>query len=93
MEQEIATSVSGVAKLIEYGGLGVVIVFLMGYVIYIYKSHRTERKELHKCHAQERKDWRDTTEKQFEESHRLGKKVIEVLSEVKGALNTKRSGL
>ena len=93
MDQEIANSVSGVARLLEYGGLGVISIFLMGSVVYMYKSHRNERKELHKCHAQERKDWRQTTEKQFEESHRLGKKVVEVLSEVKGAINTKRSGL
>ena len=93
MEQEIANTVSGTVKLLEYGGLGAVCLFLMVSIVYMFKSHSRERKELHKCHAQERKDWRDTTEKQFEESHRLGKKVVEVLSEVKGAINTKRSGL
>lgn len=80
-------------ELIDYGVLGVVCFLLVGYLGYLVKNHAEERRNLHKCHAEERKQWKYTTDKQHAESVELGKKVVEVLSEVKGAINTKRSNL
>jgi len=93
IETEIVNSVSGTAKLIEYGVLGVFCVFLMIMLGYFIKAHKNERKELHKCHAEERKAWKETTEKQFEETNAIGQKVVEVTSEIKGMINSKNSNL
>ena len=93
MEQEVVNSVSATTKLLEYGGLGILCIFLMGAVFYMFKSHRAERRELHKCHAQERKDWKETTERQFKESKEMAEKVANAYSELKGSISTWRSRL
>ena len=65
----------------------------MGLVIYIFKSHRSERIDQHKCHAQERKDWKESTDKQFSAINKHAQKVEVALSKLEGAIITKRSGL
>ncbi len=89
----IEDSVKSSRELLDYGALGIFCVFLMGTLGYFIKTHRDERKSLHKCHAEERKCWKDTTEKQFAESAELSRKVVEVTSEIKGMINAKNSNL
>lgn len=97
-------SVWSFRELVDYGALGFFCLFLVGAVVYLIRAHRIDREvilknhaderlELHRCHAAERKQWKYTTDKQHEESVALGKQVVEVLSEVKGAINTNRSNL
>ena len=85
-------SVNGILKLAEYGVLAVVTGMLAGGIIFLIKSHRSERKEVHKCfaeqierlmekHAAERDEWRITTVKQFEKSEQLAKEYIKESSE------------
>ena len=84
-------------RLAEYGVLGIFCVFLIGGIIFLFLSNKKERENTHKCHAQERKDWKATTEKQFADSKEMSEKVNEnigkldkTLSEIKVVIHSNK---
>lgn len=89
----IEGSVKSSRELWDYGALGVFCLFLMGTLTYFIKAHRDERRELHQCHAKERKAWEERMAKIVEEYQRLGNKLHITLTEIKGVINSRNSNL
>lgn len=57
---------NAIKELIQYGAIGAICVFLMVSLFYLHKSH-----------AKERQEWRETVAQQFEQTNKI-------LSEMKG---------
>ena len=63
----------------DYGILGVMLAALAAYVLMIEKRHKEERKE-----------WKETIERQFDESNKTTRENTSVLSSLKAIIETMR---
>ena len=66
-------------ELSQYGILGVICTALAGYVLMIEKRHTKERKE-----------WKETIERQFDEANKTTRENTSVLSALKTIIETMR---
>ena len=66
-------------ELTQYGILGIICAALGGYVLMIEKRH-----------AKERKEWKETIERQFDEANKTTRENTSVLSALKTIIETMR---
>lgn len=74
----------------DYGITGICLAILAAYFAFIEKKRGKEREELEKAHREERKEWRATIEKQFEEQARNTKENTSVLASLKQMLENRK---
>lgn len=67
------------SELSQYGILGIICAALAGYVLMIEKRHVKERKE-----------WKETIERQFDEANKTTRENTSVLSALKTIIETMR---
>lgn len=67
------------SELAQYGILGIICAALAAYVLHIEKRHSSERKE-----------WKETIDKQFTEANKTTRENTSVLSSLKTIIETMR---
>lgn len=68
--------------LFEYGALGIVVVGLSLFILWLIKQHKDERKEIANTHREERGEWKDTIVKVTTETQALAKDFRDFASQV-----------
>lgn len=77
-----------VEKLAQYGAIGICLVVAIGFIYYLLK--RIEAKEL--THAAERREWKATSDKQFEVIAAQGKEDATILTKLTSLLESRKHG-
>lgn len=65
----------------EYGALGLAVLALGGFIMFLMKQHYAERKEMLNRQLDERKEWREDAQSRQGELHRVVSSLESVIRE------------